>query len=361
MSFRLVLFGTLPIPEEIQRGDSQTLGTGNALTSFLQLPGGGWYDNYRERKSPQGIRPISKSGLFWGTNDELDDLLMDWRALIGVRAKLTAEMDNGRLMWQWARLQNVDTPRPSNAKGGWLPFTFTWITAAQNWRGVVFGAEDWTWGDGTWVWNDGTAEFDVGAYTFTLADSDETITLTHGGTIDAPNVTLRFAIVGAWQDCTIVNETTGQQIVVDRATTDNAPLIEINAGARSVYTGRYAVAVTTMMRSLNTLQITTSSAHGLTTGDSVRISGTDAYDGDYYPVTTEDTDDFYVPLDPEFEGYGTETTGTIQGLVDAYNVTTFTDKSRWLVLKPGANTLRITWSPFPTSVSLTVEFVSHYG
>lgn len=359
MSFKLILFGALPIPEEIQRGDTQTLGTGAALTSFLQLPGGGWYDNYRDRKSPQGIRPISKSGLFVGTHDELDDMLMAWRAVIGVRERLTARMDNGRLMWQWARLQNVDTPRASNVKGGWLPFAFTWISAAQNWRGVVWDEADWTWGDSTWLFGDGTSEMGVDSQTFVLPDSSETVLVAHGGNIDAPNVTLRFAITGTWQDLTIVNQTTAQAIVINRAASDTLPMVEINAGARSIY-AMTAPQAATVERSMSVVSVTTGSAHELVTGDTVRIEDGDEYDGDYYPATVTSSTVFTVPISPRSSAYGA-IAATIRKLTDLYGVTTFNDIERWMVMAPGANSVLITWSPFPTSATLTAEFVDHYG
>lgn len=359
MSYKLILFGALPIPEEIQRGDVQNLGTGAALTSFLQLPGGGWYDNYRDRKSPQGIRPISKSGLFWGTDDELDDLLMAWRAVIGVRARLTARMDNGRLMWQWARLQNVDTPRASNVKGGWLPFTLTWISAAQNWRGVVFDEEDWTWGDSTWLFGDGTAEMGVGSQAFSLLDSSETAVVAHGGNIDAPNLTLRFAITGTWQDITVVNQTTAQAIVINRVSSDSLPMVEINAGARSLY-AMTAPQAATVERSMSVVSVVTLTAHGLVTGDTVRIEDGDEYNGDYYPATVTSSTAFSLPISPRSSAYGADS-ATIRKLTDLYGVTTFNDIERWMVMAPGSNSLQIIWSPFPASATLTAEFVDHYG
>jgi hypothetical protein len=58
MAYVISMFDGLALSPYIQRGDSQDIGTGAALTSFLQLPGGGYYDNYRDRISPQGIRPL---------------------------------------------------------------------------------------------------------------------------------------------------------------------------------------------------------------------------------------------------------------------------------------------------------------
>ena len=134
MPYVIQQFGNLIVPPYLHPGDGQDLGTGGALTSFLQLPGGGYYDNYQSHISPQGIRPISKSGIFLGTPQELREQLDAWRAMLGRRAKLAVLFDDGALRWQWARLQDVSTPRGVEVKHGWMPFAFTWITAAQNWR-----------------------------------------------------------------------------------------------------------------------------------------------------------------------------------------------------------------------------------
>lgn len=363
MSYVLKLFDGLLIPEEIQRGDSQDLGTGSALTSFLPLPGGGYYDNYQDRKSPQGIRPLSKLGLFWGTHSELRELLDDWRAKIGVRGRLTIEYDDGSLRWQWARLQDVSTPRPSNAKGGWLPFTFTWITAAQNWRGVVYGEEDWTWGDESWVFGDGSAEMGVGAQTFTLADADERITVTHNGNIDAPNVKLRFDMVGTWQDLTVVNETTGQQIIINRAASDVSTWVEIDAAGRKMWLGQNAPQpIVTATRQQNNINVLVTGALGFATGevDTIRLEDAGVYTGTYYP-TTESAGLLLAAMSPRNPAYGSLAIGTAQRLIDLYSVATISDRDRWLVLVSGDNTIHIELQPFPTSATVRVEFVDHYA
>lgn len=361
MAYIIRMFNGLEISPYLRAGDNQDLGTGAALTSFLPLPGGGYYDNYRDLKSPQGIRPITKSGLFLGTQTELRQELQAWRAMLGVRGRLTVEFDDGILRWQWARLQDVSTPRPRENKGGWLQFALTWITAAQNWRGVVYGEEDWTWGDGTWLFGDGSAEMGVDAQSFTLSDADETVTVTHNGDIDAPNVTLRLEMTGSWEDVTIVNETTGQQLIVERAAPDSTPMLEINAGARSLYLVGAPQTINTIYRDRDSLEIDTSAAHGLASGTTIRIKGTGEYDGDYYPIGTVPPIEISAPIAPTRAAYGTIHTGTVRALTDAYDVTTLTDKARWLVLAPGDNVLRVTWSTFPTTATLTVEFVDHYA
>ena len=338
------------------------MGTGSALTSFLQLPGGGWYDNYRSRKSPQGIRPITKSGIFWGTDAELEELLFAWRALLGTRAKLTIELDTGHKLWQWARLQNIDTPRTRDNKGGWLPFTFTWITASQNWRGLHHDSDMWKWGDGRWKFGDGSVAFGIGGETHVLSAANPVISVYHAGSIDAPNILLRLDLTGAWQALTISNETTAQTIAINRTVTDSSPWLEIDAGAHSMYVANQAVAENYVAyRYQNTLNVRTTGSHGLDSTMSVRLSRIGPYGGTYYPVTSTDYENFTLQLSPYNTDYGHVYGGLVQGLTDLYARASLSDLSRWFVLAPGYNQVRLTFVPFPTSAVLGISYDDHYG
>ncbi len=192
MAYVIYQFDGLVVPTAIQGGDEQNMGTGEALSSFQQLPGGGFYDNYGTAKSPQGIRPITKSGIIHATTAallvaELDAL----RVKLGVRGKLTIRMDDGSLRWQWARLTTANLPRPAEAAGLWLPFDLQWVTAAQVWYGIVASPSEWVWGDGSWIWGDGTVEFGANGTEETLTATGATtqaLTLNNGGNINATNV-----------------------------------------------------------------------------------------------------------------------------------------------------------------------------
>lgn len=365
MPYIVKLFDGLAVPEYIRPGDSQDMGTGAALTSFLQLPGGGYYDNYRDRTSPQGIRPINKTGVLWGTDAELRAQVDSWRAKLGKRGRLTVEFDDGSMRWQWARLQDVSTPRSYDNRGGWCPIALTWITAAQNWRGYVYDAPSWEWGDESWFFGDGSTGFGVGATTYTVTTSGTLCTVTHNGAIDAGNVTLRFEMTGSWDDLTVINRATGQRIYLNRSAAAATPWLEINAGARSIYSGAAAVNLSSISRTANTATCTTASGHGMTVaGDpyTVRIEDTELYDGDYYPAYRNGSDTlFYVALSPFLTSYGTSITGSVRVLTDLYSLTDFSDRARWLVLAPGDNVLEVTWNTAPTSASMTVEFVDHYA
>jgi len=359
-------FGDLELTPYLQRGDSQDIGTGNAMTNFMQLPGGGYYDNYRERKSPQGPRPLTKSCVIIGTAEELREQLDAFRRKIGNREKLTVEFDDGQSRWQWARLQNVGAPRSEEMKGGWLPVALTWLTASQNWRGVQHLPNGWKWGDGTWLFGDGTAKFGVGAQVFTMVQADSTFNVVHDGNTDATNVTLRFEISGSWQDMTIINETNGCVIKLTRTAKDSTPLLEINAGARSMYLGDDPDTIAEVHRDVftsaeNRLYVRVTGAHGLVTGDIVRIEGTGIYDDDYYPVLVVDYARIEVPFASHLTAYGSVTTGTLRKLRNVYGSAAFSDKNRWFVLSPGNNTVRVLWSPSVPSTVLRVGYDDHYA
>jgi len=378
VSYVIQSFGDLIVPPWLHAGDAQDIGTGGALTSFLQLPGGGYYDNYQSSISPQGIRPISKSGVFLGTPTELRQQLDAWRAMLGHRAKLSVLFDDGALRWQWARLQDVSTPRGVEVKRGWLPFALTWITAAQNWRGAV--NEEWTWGDGTWDFGDGSAYYGVGKQVFSLTGSAATFTVNHGGSIDASNVKLRFDIMEAWQDLKIINQTTGQTIDIDRGSAIARPWVEIDSGARTVYLAQTtARTITAIYREMNRVWVITSLPHGLDThayydligGQAFRIEGSGAYNGTYFPAITSYADlipvtanKFYFIVPGDFPAYGGVSGGKMTGLYDIYDLVNVSDRKRWLVLAPGNNQINIAFTPIPSSpfhVTMTVEFTDHHA
>jgi hypothetical protein len=364
MAFILSQFDGLEVPIYIQRSDSQDIGNGNALMAFLSLPGGGFFDNFGSGVSGQSIQPIHKGGVLLGDADELREQLHAWRAKLGKRGKLTTLWDDGTLLWHWARLQSASSPRGGEMKGGYLPIDFTWMKGAQGWRGPLHGADAWVWGDGSWTFGDGSAEFDSGSYTYTLADSNEVVTITNSGTTDAPYILLRLEMTGTWQDVTIINQTTGQQIIINRDTSDSKDWLEINTGSRVIIAGAPSSHhIDTAYRTLNEILVTTLEEHGITTGDSVRITGTTIYDGDYDLAVYQSTTQFQLNITPDISSYGTVTygTGMIQELTSLYADATITDRKRWLTLAPGDNDIQVIWSPFPTTATLKASYYDQYS
>lgn len=357
--YEIVLFDTLAVSPYIRRGNTQNIGTGHALSSFIRLPGGGWYNSYGGHKAPKDVQPVTKQGVFIGTNAQIVAQIDAWRAYLGLTRRLTARWFTGALRWQDAELVDVVTPTESRMRGGWADFQLNFETAAQHWLGVTYDEIDWTVGDSTFLISDGSAEVGVGSQSFVLSSASNTVTVNHRGSIDAVDITLRLAMTGSWQNVTIINETTGQQIIVERGSLETAPGLEINAGINSIYrtaTPRGA----SLSRSLNTLTIDTTVSHSLTAGRPIRVVGSDEYDGEYYPSVTPSLNTATVPLPPTHRGYGVDA-GTIIGLTDLIGSATFSDVARWMVMAKGENVLSVIFDPMPTTATLTAEFADHYA
>lgn len=236
MSYVLYAFDGLAIPTYLQDGDSQNIGTGNALTNFTQLAGGGFFDNYGDLTSPQAIQPITKSGVIWGDDaGDTKDILDAWRAKIGKRGRLSVLYDDGAIRWQWARLQSVNTPRRQDHKSHYLPIELSWVTADQNWRGIVSSEEEWVWGDLSWVFGDGFAEFGEEDHLYPITTTNMDTVINNGGNINSTD--LRISIIPD-VDITafaVSNQTIStNQIMVIGTTFSAGEEIVIDCGAMSV-------------------------------------------------------------------------------------------------------------------------------
>lgn len=362
MAYRILSFDGLLLPEYIQESDFQDMGTGEALTAYLQLPGGGWYDQYRDLPSPQGIRPIVKNCMLWGeTAAELKENLDDLRGKIGWPGRLVVAYDDGSLRWQWARLKRVVAPRPEKAKSKWLPMRLEWETVAQCWYGIIAVPDEWTWGDGSWLWGDGTAEFGQNEHSYTIVASPDTIEMEHAGNIPARNIRIEISKDGTQSSYILWNRATGQYLTISPTATNGT--IYIDAGSREVYEVDHDTAVTiaTIEGKGNKIYVVSSGAHGLDSGDDVRISGTEHYDGLYRDITVSDSTDFTLDVDPRHLASGeTETAGTIEVFADSYADLTAEDKTFWFSLAPGTNEIDIQYVNTGT-IEIVFRFYDHYA
>ena len=342
MAYQIVAFDGIALSEYLQRTDTQNIGTGMALTSFQQISNG-FFDNYGARRSPQGIRPITKSCVLMAdTNSELLAQFDALRGKIGVRGKLTAEFEDGSLRWQWARLQNMNAPRAATVKGAWLPVELTWITAAQIWYRVIVSPDEWTWGDGTWTFGDGTAAFGESGTSATLTSTDgseQTFTVSHSGNIDATNVAVTITAgtsgITSW---TYVNITQGEYMAGDTALATGESVL-VNAGSRATYIKSEAVDITVIYNNTGGYIYcsTSPTAHGLTTGDTVQLSGTASHDGIYRNITVTSSTAFRITSK---KYSGSDGAGTVTKLANNYADFASFD-SVWPTLAPGDNNIRI--------------------
>ena len=363
MSYIIHSFNELVIPPYLRRGDVQNLGTGSALVNFLPLPGGGFYDNYRSRKSPQGIRPITKSFMLYGNNASNMTAGMDQlRKRLGERGKLTVRYDDGQLRWQWARLTDVSMPRPAEAKGHWLPVELTWVTAAQWWYGIIQGAS-WFWGDQSWFWGDGTAEFGGNVLSYSLTSAGQNITVTHNGNTPARNVHIELDWNSSHGGLRLYQREYGQTIQLPANGISSNSRLVIDCGSRQIYEINRAasIATTAIYRESNRIFVTSSGAHGLASGDSVAIESSTYYDGVYHDITVLGSVQFTIPVDPETLT-GHVTLGTVRRVTRRYAASFIADHANWLSLAPGANTINFqfdTWGGGPLTTRF--RFYDHYS
>lgn len=340
--YRIYAFDGLALPEYVDDGGVDNLGTGAALTSFIQLPGG-YYDNYGNNRAPQGIRPITKTCVLYGSTQEtLKNNLDALRAKLGKRGKLSVLFDDGSMRWQWARLTNIDTPRTVDAMTKWLPCSLTWVTADQIWFKVIVSAEEWTWGDGTWTFGDGTAEIGESGTSATLTSTSSSLqsfTINHGGNIDATNVAVRITAgtsgITSWG---YINYTRNE-FMADDTVLAAGESITVNGGDRSAWIRAVPVDISAIYNvgSAGETICVCSSAHGLTTGDTVEISGSAYQDGVYRNVTVTSSTNFKFASTRYSISDGA---GTVTQLSSAYgSITAF--KSKWPVLSPGDNSIAV--------------------
>lgn len=303
MSYFIYAFDGLELSSYAQLNDEQNMGTGQALTSFIQVPGGGFYDNYGSNRSPQGIRPITKNMVLVGdTSAALLTALDAMRAKLGVRGKLTVQYDDGSLRWQWARLTSANTPRTRYAVGNLLPCELTFITASQIWYGVVVTDPQWSWGDLSWTFGDGTVE---------LGESGTSTTMTATGATGSPPAG------GTTQDIVLANN--GNRDVINL-------IIHATAAGGSTFAG---------------------------------ITFTNTTNGYvcYYEGTINTTKTLRIDT-----GAMTVRHNNSGSYADAYANFTANDVRNWLPLSPGNNTIRLAVAGNATQLgTIAFEYYHHYA
>jgi hypothetical protein len=345
--YKIYMFDGLVLPEYLSQGGSNDIGSGDALTSFNQLPGGGFFDNYGARVSPQNIRPITRNCILWG--DTAAELYTNFNALrgkIGKRGKLTVMFDSGELWWQWARLQRVHNPRPLEAKANWLPCTLTFITASQQWYGLIESGDTWEVGDESFYLGDGTAEMGMESHSFDLdfgSGSLET-TLTTAGSTYVRNMRIEIALDENIEDITLWFGATGHRLGWENPLIEGGWTLLIDTGEKScrVRHDTDSKNITGIDNYGARVYVATSTAHGRATGDSVELSGTEDFDGTYHNIVVTGTHEFYYEKLPETELPTTEGSGgVVYYLQDTWANLTVYDRTNWMLLAPGDNVVSL--------------------
>ena len=346
--YRIHMFDGLILPEYLPSGGSNDIGSGDALTSFNQLPGGGFFDNYGERISPQNIRPITRNCVIWGdTADELYTKFNALRGKIGKRGRLSVRFDNGEIWWQWARLQRVHNPRPIDAKANWLPCGLTFVTAAQQWYGLVETADGWYVGDESFYLGDGSAELGMDGHTFDLdfPTGSLDVALVNEGSTHVRNMRIELQLDENITTVTIVNQTSGSYMQWTNPGIAGGWTLILDTGEKScrVRHGTTGMALSAIINRGGRVYVHTVDPHGLSTGDSIEIAGTEDFDGEYHNIISTGSSTVYYEKLPESEAQLVEvSTGEVYLLEDSWVNLVVTDRTNWFLLSPGANVITVT-------------------
>lgn len=328
------------------------MGTGAALSSFQQLPGAGYYDSYTLSKAPQGIRDVTVSAWIYSATAATRKTALDnLRKYLGVRDRLAIIYDDGTIRWQWARLMDVDAADDvRNVQ--WTPVDLRFITADQYWRGVVEGTGDWTWQDGTWRWGDGTIVMAQQSTSQTITSTGGTpqtlSAVTNDGNVDTKD--LRITITGPTgngiRTMTVENTTTGNHTkwtyTAAGASTyiDPGEHLVVDSGSLAAYHLEADKSITTPFIAQSGITSTiTSTSHGLSTGNLIRVSGSLHNDG-YYTLTATTTNTMSYT-----NRFGrTETTAGMVAnkATNVYSAMTIGQRNDWLSLASGSNTVVVT-------------------
>lgn len=348
--YRVYMFDGLVLPELVDQNGGNDIGTGDAMTSFTQLPGGGFVDNYGQRVSPQNVRPVTRDCILVGnTLDELYDNFNALRGKIGKRGKLSVIFDNGQIWWQWARLQRVSTPRTLEAKLKWVACGLTFITASQQWYGVIESAEAWEVGDDSFHLGDGTTELGMHDHVFDLGFPSTGLggVLTSNGSTYVRNMRVEIALDENIDDLGLQLFPNGQRIEWENPGINGGWTLIIDTGEKScrVRHDTEGKPIALVANYGAKILVQTTGAHGRSTGDSVEIFGTTSFDGVYHNITVTNSVVFTVDKLPERELPQVEGAfGAVYWLEDSWENLTVYDRTNWLLLAPGDNEFTISYS-----------------
>lgn len=342
MPFIITKVGSVTLFNKLERGDTQSMGQGRASTDFVQMPGGGHFDNYGELDSPRDPAPITKQGVLYDTGGaSIREQVEELRAMLGKRARIEALWHDDETRWTWGRLTMVDTTRNFTAVTN-LPCNVTIMPQ----EGVWYAEEE-----------------EVVAETFSGSTMAEDIAIDNPGTVYATDPILEFkAAFNDALEITFENYETSQKVTVGILAIAVDETLIINVGNRTVRLHKLPTTISSIGRSGNTITLT-ATAHGLSDGDEVVIRGT-SYDGFYTVDDAPDANTLTVLADPLVKApHGPETpvAGLVAEVDDLFGNTDFSDPADWFWLAPGSQTIHITADHDMDGSTVTITYNPTYG
>lgn len=362
MAYKIYAFDGLVLPEYMQDRDQNAIGTGVGVSPLVRLPGGGWYDTRGELPALAGLSPVTRSCALWGETAAL--LRAAWEELRAkklTRGKLTVLFDDGELRWQYARLLEVETPRPMEAVGKFLPVELSFQPLSQFWYGDSYS--EWTWGDLSWTFGDGSAVFGDGGDSFAIVGATVTQSVVDGGNIECKDVVWTLApSTDEYTAVTLRNLTNGSYMVYSGTIDSDIDRLIIDCGAKSCRSvSSTTVAISAIVSEGERIYITTGASHGLAVGDFIEVAGTTNYDGEYEVATVPGATTMRVYA-PNPRSGASEATGTVAEVTGQVANLSVGNERDWFTLDPGTNSVRVSTTGSTIADGVwTLEHTDHYA
>lgn len=329
----------LTLPEYLGRGDTQDLGAARASVNYVQMPGGGHYDNYGDDDSPRVPTAISKRGVLYDTGgDSVREQVAALRARAGKRGRLEILWHDNVTWWTWARLSLYVNQRDFNTRLLHLPFSVTFMPQ-----------------EGIWYAENEVTDDTV----FSGVTTSENIVVAHAGTVNVKDAVVQFlSDYSGALTITMENYQTSQWMDVDVLSIGVGEKIVFDIGRKTVRLHKAPTAISSISRSGLVISVTTGATHGLSVSDPVVIEGTN-YDGFYTVATVPSGTTLTVAADSlvrQPHGPQSPASGTISETDDLFGNASFSDPANWLWLVPGNNTLHFTSSADVDGSTFSVIF-----
>jgi hypothetical protein len=340
--YKIDSFDNLTLPEGMERGDIQNMGTGVASVDFVRMPGGGFYDNYGDGDGPRELDAIVKTCVLYAVSGStVRQQVEALRAKLGKRGVLEVLWHDGEMRWQYARLMRIRHPRPFNARLSHLPVDLTFMPAGG-------------------FWYDEDLTEDVTA--FIASSFAETVVVTNAGNANVTETLIEYeSPVAATLELTLNNRTTSQVAVLTAGVAIGDTVI-LDIGKRTARVHKPPLTIDGITRTGNVIAVSVTAVHGLSAGDEVAISGTVAFDGFYVVATTPTTTTLTVAADPaRRQPYGPEVAGALAEVVNIYAGAEFSDAANWFELAPGDNSIYVTADQDLNGGTITFAFYPTYA
>lgn len=342
MPYKIDSFLSAALPEFIESGDTQNIGTGRADVDIVRMPGGQFYDNQGDEDSPRALDTIVKSGMVYATGGvSVRTQVEALRAKLGAKGRLDLLWHDGAQRWIDARFTSIRTPRGFNHALTSLPVDLGFTPIGGFWY-----ADDPTVDGEAWVASTTTDDFEV----------------TNSGNANVTAMVIEYLVPTVETDATVTieNYETSQKITLN-ASVEPGWKVVLDVGERRVDIHEEDIDIDSIERSGNVLTVE-ATAHGLIVGNAVVVQGTN-YDGHYVVVTAPDANHVTLEADALVkQPHGPQlATGTITATRPIFGDVTFSDKSNWFTLLPGDNTIHVTTTENFNGGAINFTFYATYG